>query len=203
MQTPYVPKFIKSSLSPFDLRSLNPANGIKSGLLKLSAWALPAFLFVAWAKHHQDVEFYSSAVTEGIGPNLWNAIGSFGLFFFGLSVVLPKSTSITKAAYTILDNTFAIGCLTIGLLIGQWFFILIDESLVWWHRGLFGVISTPVLAVIIFYNLVIWYLSFLVQTSIKGESSFLFNIQKLNIIWRLFFGLIICSIITLLFMLET
>lgn len=67
--------------SHFELADVNPGREIKEALLIFFCWSIPAFIFVIWTNvFYPENEFYQSAIREGIGPNLWNAIGSFGLF---------------------------------------------------------------------------------------------------------------------------
>lgn len=166
-------KFLTEKLSIFEKGDFVPGNHLWGAVTIFLAWSLPAFLFVVWAdKFYPDVEFYQSAIREGVGPNLWNTIGSFGLFAFGLALSLSSFSIPSLVAKQILINTYAIGCLAFGLLVGQWYLLPFNE-LVWWQQGLFGVTSALLLIIVLLYNMAIWYLSFLIQNSPDKKSRFL------------------------------
>lgn len=121
------------------------------GLIIFCAWAIPSFMFVSWSSiYHPDVEFYRSAISEGIGPNLWNVIGSFGLFLFGLTITFPNYSWLAGIAWKILSSTYAIGSLSFGLLLSQRVFLLANNNLIWWKLGLFGVTSGLLLVILFF-----------------------------------------------------
>ncbi len=84
----YMREFLVQQFSHFELEDVYPGKELKCALFIFCAWAIPAFSFVLWAEHYYPtVEFFQSAITEGIGPNLWNALGAFGLFMLGLSII--------------------------------------------------------------------------------------------------------------------
>ena len=182
------------SLSEFDFfLAEKRAEGIRIFLL----WVIPSLiLFYLIEKYFPHSVRLHKAIQEGIGPNLWNVIGAFGLFSFGLSIIFPHSKWILKSAKNILENTFAIGCLSIGLLIGQWFFALNHNDLEWWKVGFWGVTSGALIFVVIVFNFCIWYLATLVNTE---KLDFMNRISKINFIWRLLIGISICFIIYAMF----
>ncbi len=164
------------------------------------AWAIPSFAFVWWSTtYYSDVDFYRNAIGEGIGPNLWNVIGSFGLFSFGLAITFPNASWLADIAWRILSSTYAIGSLSFGLLLGQWSFLMTNSNLMWWKLGLFGITSGLLLIVLLFYNFAVWYLAFLVQQRNRERSPFLTNVGSMNCLWRIVFGLAIMSLILFLF----
>ncbi|UYG01265.1 hypothetical protein [Halomonas sp. GD1P12] len=181
-----------------------PNESLKEAFFIFFIWAFPAFLFVIWANaFYSEVEFYQAAISEGLGPNLWNVIGSFGLFAFGVALMFSKFSIPALIAKQILSNTYAIGCLTFGLLVGQWSVLLPIEGMVWWQRGLFNITSGFLLIVVFLYNLAIWYLSFLIQKESGKKSDFLIKLGHMHWVWRFAMGLCIVLLITLLFIPET
>ncbi len=184
----------------FERSDFHPKEELWEAIIIFISWAFPSFIFVVWANaYYPEVEFYQSAINEGIGPNLWNAIGSFGLFSFGVAVAFSSFTTPSKIAKQILSNTYAIGCLTFGLLVGQWYLLPFGE-LVWWQQGLFGVTSVFLLAVVFAYNSVVWYLGFLIQNTEHKKSEFLIKFEKTHLFCRVGFGLFISSISLLVFL---
>lgn len=197
-------EFLIQRFSHFERRDFIPDKSLKKAFTIFFAWALPAFLFVLWANiFYPEVKFYQAAISEGIGPNLWNAIGSFGLFAFGVAVMFSKFSTPALVAKQILLNTYAIGCLNFGLLVGQCCLSHSMEELVWWERGLFGITSGLLLVVVFLYNMAVWYLSILVQDEQGRKSYFLVKLEHMHWLWRAAIGLCVAFLITLLFMSET
>lgn len=195
MRAPLVNK-----LSHFEKDDFLPRKEIWEPIAILLAWALPAFVFVLWVNaYYPENEFYKAAINEGIGPNLWNAIGSFGVFSFGVTVVLSSYYMPSLITKQILLNTYAIGCLTFGLLVGQWCLLPFDE-LVWWQQGLFGITSVFLLLVVFIYNSVTWYLSFLIQNHQGKKSNFLINLEKIHWAYKTILGLFISFLSMLVFL---
>ncbi len=164
-------------------------------------WALPAFIIVfLYSKYFPNSAFLCGAITEGIGPNLWNFIGSLGLISFGLTLIFSKNIKFLEIiSVKILSTTFAIGSLTFGLLLGQWYFLLTTSNLVWWIIGFLGVTSGLLILVIFLCNLVIWYLLFLIAEENEEKSQFLNSLEKMHFIFRFIIGIIIISITSVLF----
>lgn len=191
---------ITKKFSHFQRSDFIPRDEIWEPAIIFFAWAIPAFIFVLWANtFYPDTEFYKAAINEGIGPNLWNAIGSFGVFSFGVAMMLSPFHIPSIITIKILSNTYAIGCLTFGLLVGQWC-LLPFEELVWWQQGLFGVTSVLLLLVVLIYNFIVWYLSFLIQNTPEKKSNFLIKLEQMHLIWRVLFGLFISAIALLVFL---
>ena len=195
--------FLIEQFKHFEIMDVLPGKQIKEAIVVFLAWAVPAFLFVLWASvFYPEVKFYKDAITEGIGPNLWNAIGSFGFFSVGVAIIFSKYFYPSVIAERILSNTYAIGSLSFGLLLGQWSFLLTHNDLIWWKVGFFGITSGLLLVVVFFFNLFIWYLSYLIKPSNSGESDFLFKLGQMHILWRVIIGLIFCAITLVLFLSE-
>lgn len=196
-------QFLTQQFSHFKKSDFDPREQLGTALLVFISWALPAFIFVVWANtFYPEVQFYQDAITEGIGPNLWNAIGAFGLFLFGITVIFSRFNLFSIVATNVLSNTYAIGSLTFGLIVGQWFGLVIDSELVWWHRGLFGVTSGFLLLVLFSYNLAVWYLCFLIQGNEDQKSEFLVKLEAMHWIWRLIIGLGVAFLVAIIFLSE-
>jgi hypothetical protein len=76
-------KYLKEQFKHFNVSDVWPGRQLKEAAKVFLAWSVPAFLFVVWATtYHPSVKFYQDAIAEGIGPNLWNVLGSFGNYAF-------------------------------------------------------------------------------------------------------------------------
>ncbi len=196
-------KIIEEQFNHFSKSDFFLKRQFLNGLIIFCTWAIPSFMFVSWSSnYHPEVEFYRNAINEGIGPNLWNVIGSFGLFSFGLTITFPNFSWLADIAWKVLSSTYAIGSLSFGLLLGQWVFLLINNNLIWWKLGLFGVTSGLLLVILFFYNLALWYFSFLIQQRNSDTSPFLIKIGQMHLLWRIVFGLAIMGLVSLLFLSE-
>ena len=194
-------EYVQNQFSHFEWDDLNPIKELPDALYRFSVWALPVFIFVLWSnKYYPHVEFYQEAISEGIGPNLWNLIGAFGGFAFSVAIVLSKYIFPAKAARQILLNTYAIGSLTFGILLGQWYLILNTSEIIWWHRGLFGITTGPLLVIVFVLNFAVWYLGFLIRNDSNGKSMFLIKLEQMNYFWRLGFGLFMGLMIAVIFL---
>jgi len=192
-------QFILRQINIFDKYDFWVGRQWTEAVSVFSWWAGPAFVIVILANAYQpDSEFYQKAISEGIGPNLWNLLGSFGLFTFGLAVILPNHEWPSMVAEKILSNTYAMGCLTFGLLLGQWVLVLNTSSLIWWKTGLFGVTSGLLLVIVLFYNLVVWYLSFIIRNRHRMRSPLIIKLQQFGVLPRVAIGGGTCMLIVFL-----
>lgn len=114
-----------------------------------------------WLGNYRSVKYLDAAISEGIGPHLWNVVGAIGAVLFGLFLILPTQRWLAKAANSVLVNTYAIGALTFGLLLGQWFYAFQTANLERWQAWAnavgFGFLFLDVFVL----NFSVWYLGYL------------------------------------------
>lgn len=156
--------YLRSQLSTFTSSDFSPRPAIANAAAIFFGWAIPAFLgvmFTRWLGNCRSVEYLDAAISEGIGPHLWNVVGSIGATLFGLFLILPTQRWLAKAANNVLVNTYAIGALTFGLLFGQWFYAFQTANLERWQAWAnalgFGFLFLDVLVL----NFSVWYLGYL------------------------------------------
>jgi hypothetical protein len=177
---------------------------VKNGAATFLWWAVPAMIFVLCThifKEKLPSAYLEKAISEGIGPHLWNVIGALALTLVGLSFLFPRSEFIAKSASQVLINTYAIGGLSFGLLFGQVitsFFSLNMEQWKMWLTGL-GVIFFAVQ--IILLNFSLWYMAFL-MSSREQASGFLHTLEKSSFSLRILAFFIFSVLPILLLMLE-
>jgi hypothetical protein len=194
-------EYLQQQLNIFEKSDVAPNEHWNHALIVFSAWFFSSFLFVLWANaYYPDAKMYHSAINEGIGPNLWNVIGSFGIFSFGAAIVFCNSKWAPLVAEKILSNTFAIGCLTLGLLTAQWLTLIKNSEMIWWKTGLFGITSGFLIIVVCIYNLGIWYMGYLVQSRDNHPSKFIIKMRRVNLLVRILIAFIICSVVAVLFL---
>ena len=77
-----ISNFLSSQFEHFERNDLFPeTQHLSEALTIFFSWSVPAFLFVWWSStYFPEVQFYKDAIDEGLGPHLWQVVGSFGLF---------------------------------------------------------------------------------------------------------------------------
>ncbi|PQV44558.1 hypothetical protein [Paraburkholderia sp. BL21I4N1] len=114
--------YLKAQLAPFNRSFFWAAIVPIEGLRVAFWWAAPAtvaVLFIIRFKNQLPASYLEAAISDGIGPHIWNVVGMLGLVLFGLAVLFPKIKFIATGAYQVLINTYGMGGLAIGLLIGK------------------------------------------------------------------------------------
>ncbi|NAX24946.1 hypothetical protein CAG64_05540 [Vibrio sp. V38_P2S17PM301] len=186
--------YIRSELAHFSRWDFTPSRQVAlSAIGTFASWFIPAFLFVLWASHYfPEHEFYKKTIDEGKAPNFWNAIAVLGLFLACLVLMFPRFDFLKSCAISVLNNTYSIGCLTLGLLLGQWFF-LPWEALIWWQQGLFAGGSLFLVVIALIINFWVWYIAYL----LSEQSSFLEKFMQMKIWQRVVIALFFVSVVIL------
>lgn len=145
------------------------------------SWAVPAFCFVLFSHYvRPDVIYYQEAIRESIGPHLWNVIGSFAMFVWGLALTFPRMPGLIRIAGNLLISTYSIGALTWGILAGQWWVGMTSPQFAWWQTGLFGVTGAFILGVLFALNLILWAMWALISPERPRAEVFLNNVGQLS-----------------------
>ena len=168
----------QSSSVKFD--DIYPGTDWWVGIKVFLSWSIPAFLFVlavSFLNNYRSVVYYQEAISQGIGPVLWNVMGVFGLACFSLSIMFSRSKKIAIAAHKLLDNTFAIGSFSFGLLTAQVItqFPMDGVFLETWKNYLFGFAIFWLLMTLFIINFTLWYLGYLMQwkRSLRDKLSYI------------------------------
>ena len=182
-------EFIKTELSRFKCRDVNPGKKWRGAGLIFASWAIPAFMFVvlvSFLETSRDVSYYQDAISQGVGPKLWNVMGAFGFALFFVSLVFPKIRCFAIAAKQVLLNVFAIGALTFGLLFGQFICLIpeLDKYFDGWQFYFFGPVIVVLLVAVALLNLATWYMSYLIQ----WRGRFRVKISQMSVVTRTVFG---------------
>ena len=140
-------------------------------------------------KYYPNIEFYREAIEEAIGANLWNLMGLFGIFSFGLAIVFSKEQWVAKVSRSILINTFAIGSISLGAIVGRWLsaIALVDFPL--WKISLLNLGFYTGVCLVLFLNIFIWYGAFLLQNTPNQKSNFLIKLEGMHVLWKICFGI--------------
>ncbi|MCL2344847.1 MAG: hypothetical protein FWC58_03220 [Desulfobulbus sp.] len=161
--------YLQAQLQSFDRGALWSPQILKEGCLVMACWSIPAIAIVclvALYREHIPSIYLEAAISEGIGPHLWNVIGTLALLLVGLAFLFPRSKLIAKSAHQVLINTYAIGGLSFGLLFGQLAMALVSASAnvtawkVWFMGG--GSVFLAILALSLNFSL--WYLGHLMAS---------------------------------------
>jgi hypothetical protein len=145
---------------------------LKQPFAVLCYWGIPAILSVYWVRWLSGTgpaNYLKAAIEQGIGPILWNVLACFGLMLMSISFAFPNCKWLSDAASNLLRNVYAIGCLSFGLLLGQ-FLILVPEihgQIEVWRFWVLVPLSGYLLFAIFVLNFVVWYLSYLISWESK------------------------------------
>lgn len=198
-------EYLLTQLRPFDRAALWSSNVAKEGAFVIFWWAAPSFLIV-WlvARYREYVPsaYLEAAISEGIGPHLWNAVGTLGLVLVGFALLFPGSRFIARSAYQVLINTYAIGGLSFGLLFGQLATALASAAanLASWKAWLMGAGGVFLAVQVLALNFSLWYLGHL-MASREASDGFLHRVERVALRLRLVAFLFLAVLpIALLFM---
>ncbi|VVE58622.1 hypothetical protein PAN31117_05066 [Pandoraea anapnoica] len=154
-----------------------PGWELKQAAIVLAAWALPAIAGVIatdWLSSHLSVKYLQMSVQEGIGPHIWNVFAVLGIIFAALLIAAPRQKWLAIAAYQVLQNTYALGALMFGLLLGQWICVTAPEN------DIFLITATSLVFVFAFcLNFSIWYVAFLVSPA-RLDAGFRHSIAQMK-----------------------
>lgn len=197
--------YLRMQLQPFDRAALWSPSIAKGGALVVFWWAAPSFSLVWLVAHYREnlpSAYLEAAISEGIGPHLWNVIGTLGLVLVGFALLFPRSRFIARGAYQVLINTYAIGGLSFGLLFGQLatVFASATANVAAWKAWLLGTGSIFLAFQVIVLNFSLWYLGHL-MASREASDGFLHRVERVDLRLRVFaFFLLALLPIALLFM---
>lgn len=197
--------YLQAQLQPFDRGALWSPQILKEGGSVIACWAIPAFAIVFLVdryREHLPSVYLEAAISEGIGPHLWNVIGTLALVLVGLAFLFPRSSLVAKSAYQVLINTYAIGGLSFGLLFGQLATALVSASVnvAAWKAWLMGAGSAFLATQALLLNFSLWYLGHL-MASREQHDGFLHRVERVSLRLRVAAFMLFSALpVTLLFM---
>lgn len=84
-------------------------------------WVMPSALFVIavdWLGAFKDTSYLTKAIGEGMSVTLMDVFATFAFSLFGAVLLAPRLGMLIRAARQMFINTFSIGSLNYGLLLG-------------------------------------------------------------------------------------
>lgn len=177
--------YVRRQLQHFDLCMMWPPSLPLEYGSALFWWMAPAFTYVWFVSKVVPSSYLEAAILEGLGPHLWNVMGSLGIIFFGFAVLFPRSKCFATGAHHILTNAHAVGALAIGLLLGQLTTELASApaNIAIWRFWLIGLGGAFVLLLVFLFNFCLWYLGYL-ATSTRCSVNFFGCVEKLSLRFR-------------------
>ena len=162
-------QLLKSETEKFEVEDFSVKGKTSKAINIFFGWFLSSSIYVfviTWLSSFKSVDYLSTAIEEGIGPTLWNVMGSIGIMLFLLSIMLYPLKAFAKAAEVTLENTFAVGSLMFGLLLGQLISTSTDmiTNLETWKLWVIFPFTIVSFLVALALNAGVWYLSFLIKT---------------------------------------
>ncbi|VBB12296.1 hypothetical protein [Burkholderia stabilis] len=182
--------YLKAQLAPFNRSFFWSAIVPIEGLRVAFWWAAPATVAVLLITHFKNQlpsGYLEAAISDGIGPHIWNVVGMLGLVLFGLAVLFPTIKFIATGAYQVLINTYGMGGLAIGLLIGK-IGAQLPSSLSkfeLWKIWLAGTGIALLMLELFVLNFSLWCLASLMRST-KEDDGFLRRVASIDLRLRLF-----------------
>ncbi|CAJ9280058.1 Uncharacterised protein [Burkholderia pseudomallei] len=185
-----VRSYLKAQLAPFNRSffwsTIVPIEGLRVAFW----WAAPAtvaVLFITHFKNRLPASYLEAAISDGIGPHIWNVVGMLGLVLFGLALLFPKIKFIATGAYQVLINTYGMGGLAIGLLIGKIGAQLPSSlsKIELWKAWLAGTGIALLMLELFVLNFSLWCFASLMRST-KEDDGFLRHVASIDLRLRLF-----------------
>lgn len=156
-----------------------------------AAWALPAIagvIVIDWLGNRRSVKYLQTAVQEGIGPHIWNVFAVLGVILVGLLIAAPRQRWLAVAAHQVLQNTYSLGALMFGLLLGEWICLSASQ-----HTFVLVMAAGLMFAFAFCLNLTVWYVAFLVSPT-RLNTGFMHAVAQLAPQFRLPLAAVILAV---------
>ena len=173
---------VRNFCNSIAISDFRPSIGFSEYFSLSAAWLLPSFfavIFIHWFSRHHSTQYFETAVSQGISPQLWNVIGAIGFLFFGSAVASLRiraiSNLLAKISSPVLRVAFEMGLLGFGLMLGK-LYVAFDNAQLeswdsWFYRITFGWLFPLVLAI----NSLLWLASRLIESD-KGQAPILHKV---------------------------
>jgi hypothetical protein len=138
-------------------------------LFSIIFWFLPAFISFIVFQHYKSSGYFNyilKALNQGISVYLWNLMAGIGCIFFGIGILFPKNKTklkLLKNSRNILLNTFKMGLLALGVLMGE--ALLFQGHFRFytsWQKWFFDAAFLMMLIEAFFINLTLWVVAVLI-----------------------------------------
>ncbi|AJY40565.1 hypothetical protein I6G56_32645 [Burkholderia humptydooensis] len=157
-----------------------PGRTLFEAFTVLAAWVLPAIagvIVTGWLGSHRSVTYLQAAIQEGIGPHIWNVFATLGMVLFGMLVAAPRQKWLALAAHQVMLNTYSLGALMLGLLLGQWIGIGAPPASGLLHAFLRTAGMGVLFSIAFGLNLAVWYVAFLASPK-RLHTGFMLKIAR-------------------------
>ncbi|HEY5604235.1 MAG TPA: hypothetical protein VIM41_14125 [Gammaproteobacteria bacterium] len=145
------------------ISDFRPSVGFSEYFVLSAAWLLPSFfavIFINWFSRHHSAQYFETAISQGISPQLWNVTGAIGLLFFGLTVASLRIQAISnlfaKISSPVLRVAFEMGLLGFGLMLGKLFVAFDNSQLERWQAWFYGITLGWLFALVLAINSLLW-----------------------------------------------
>lgn len=196
--------YLRAQFLKFNRDDFSPRLELSNAALIFFAWAIPAALSITVTRQlgrFASVTYLNAAISEGIGPHLWNVVGIIGVVLFSLFILAPRAKWLAVAANRVLVNTYAIGALTFGLLFGQWANAFAAATLDRWQAWANGVGFSLLFMLVISLNFLVWYLGYL-SSPTRLNTGFAVSLSSVDFRIRFVLGILLGAVAILFLMME-
>jgi len=154
-------------------------------------------------KEHLPFAYLDAAISDGIGPHLWDVVGILGFALFGLAVLLPRCKLIADGAYQVLTNTSGMGWLAWGLLFGLFIARVPAElsKLAAWKAGVLEASVTFFMLKIFVLNFLVWWFGNLMRSN-ANNGDFLRRVERLDLRLRVIMFICLSILLPVLFVIR-
>lgn len=162
---------VEREIRRFAWRDVSPRAELLFAAKTFAAWSTFGCALATlskWPRASGSWAYMGQAAADALGANLWNVMGVGGCALIGLMVIVPRSARLARAASGVWANTFAVGCLGIGVLAGRLPFALAGPGIPAWQAAVCGAVGVILLAYMVALNGMAWYFGFLARSAAEG-----------------------------------
>lgn len=203
MKNKKLQEYIISQLKPIRYGFSLEREELLEGITVFLYWSIPSFFFALLQKieiRNFPALYIKSAVEEGISPHIWNIFGSIGFVFLGLTIIAPKFKFFRISAAQIFLNTYAMGALSIGLMIGNLSILFESSKIEFWNGIFLKILFFLLLITLIAINFSAWYCAKIVTKEKQGDN-FIHLLVKVDLKIRFTLGTFIATLPIVFFVL--
>jgi len=137
-------------------------------LQALLLWVIPIFISV-WGVHFlffknaDTYMYYQKAINQSISPELWNIIGTFAIFIFGVGMLF-KIEKLIKISGEFFYYVSTMGFIMIGVLMAQVTIVFSLNKMDPRIEFLYGITFISAFFIFIFLTGVLWYGYYAIKT---------------------------------------
>ncbi|TLM75243.1 hypothetical protein ACONUD_18940 [Microbulbifer harenosus] len=202
---------IERAVSVFHKDDFLPSGGWRDYWIISLWWMLPAaaYVFVVeWFRGFRAVDYFDTAMSQGVSPELWNVIGVFGFTSLGFGIFTVNfpclHTVFIRSANKLLLIAFDIGLLSFGIILSKVILAFGDAEITSWKTWFFGIGAFVFLPVVFALNTILWYLATIIHNQGTADmcSPIMRSFARLSGLTRSILGVVVITVPICFLLLE-